>query len=169
MGYLKFSRKIEMEVGMSIRITTMLAVLLSWGVFFQSVDAVAQSISAKDSQMNITKIKITVGGESATANIYDNPAARDFLRQMPMTLTLKDYNNTEKISDLPQKLSTKEAPDGITPSRGDITYYAPWGNLAIFYKGFNYSRGLIILGKVESNLKILEQDGPFKATFEIVK
>lgn len=152
---------------MSVRNTTMLSVLLSLGMFFQHAEA--QSISAKESEMKITKIKITVGNDSATANIFDNPAARDFLRLMPMTFTLKDYNSTEKVSDLPQKLSTKQAPEGMTPARGDITYYAPWGNLAIFYKDFTYSRGLIILGKVESNSKILEQEGPFKATFEILK
>ena len=64
---------------------------------------------------------------------------------LPLTLTLKDYAGTEKISDLPRKLSTQGAPSGSDPSVGDITLYAPWGNLAIFYRDFGYASGLIIL------------------------
>ncbi len=44
---------------------------------------------------------------------------------------------------------TKDAPAGYKPSVGDITFYAPWGNLAIFYKGFSYSNGLIVMGKID--------------------
>lgn len=154
---------------MSSRKKIVLSIFLSAGIFFQFNSTMAQASSKRETEMKRTKIKITIGSESAIADIYDNPTGRDFLSQMPLTLTLKDYNNTEKISDLPQKLSTKEAPEGSDPSSGDITYYAPWGNLAIFYKDFTYSRGLIILGKIESNPKILEHAAPFKATFEIVK
>jgi hypothetical protein len=49
---------------------------------------------------------------------------------------LKNYASTEKISYLARKLSTEGAPAGCDPDVGDITYYAPWGNLAIFYKDF---------------------------------
>jgi len=34
---------------------------------------------------------------------------------------------------------------------GTLAYYAPWGNLAFFYKDFGYSRGLIFLGTVDGN------------------
>jgi hypothetical protein len=43
----------------------------------------------------------------------------------PLTLTLEDYASIEKISDLPERLSTEDAPAGIDPAVGDITYYAP--------------------------------------------
>ena len=48
-----------------------------------------------------------------------------------MTMTLEDYASTEKITYLSRKLSTADAPAGVDPDAGDITYYAPWGNLAI--------------------------------------
>jgi hypothetical protein len=64
---------------------------------------------------------------------------------------LDDYNRTEKISDLPKKLTIRGAADGVEPAAGDIAYYPPWGNLAIFYKDFNYSRGLVKLGAIESS------------------
>ena len=58
--------------------------------------------------------------------------ARDFISLLPLTLTLEDYAKTEKISDLPRTLTKERAPAGSDPSVGDITYYSPWGNLAIF-------------------------------------
>ncbi|MEK5236474.1 cyclophilin-like fold protein [Paenibacillus sp. FSL L8-0470] len=41
-------------------------------------------------------------------------------------MTFDDYNRTEKISYLPNTLTTEEAPDGFDPSVGDLTLYAPW-------------------------------------------
>jgi hypothetical protein len=100
--------------------------------------------------------------------LLDNATARDFLSLLPMTLTLEDYNSTEKIGYPPRKLSTAGAPAGIDPSVGDIAYYAPWGNLAIFYKNFEYSKGLIGLGRVTSGIEALNVPGSVKVTIERV-
>ena len=86
-----------------------------------------------------------------------------------MTLTLVDYASTEKISDLPRRLSTKGAPSGITPKVGDVTYYAPWGNLAIFHKDFRHSNGLVKLGGLDSGIEIIRRPGPFKVTIPKVE
>ncbi len=95
------------------------------------------------------KIKMTTGNAALTATMLDNATSRDFMSMLPLTLTLRDYAGTEKVSDLPRKLSTKGAPPGSDPAVGDITLYAPWGNLAIFYKDFEYARGLILLGRID--------------------
>ena len=52
---------------------------------------------------------------------------------------------------------------------GDITYYAPWGNLAIFYKDFGYSRSLIMLGKLDSGIEKLAKAADGKLTIELAK
>lgn len=109
-----------------------------------------------DAFMEDVKVKLTFNNEVAIVNMYDNPTSRDFLSQLPLTITLEDYAGTEKISYLSKKLSTEEAPSGSDPSVGDFAYYAPWGNLAIYYKDFGYSNGLITLGKIESGLENLE-------------
>jgi hypothetical protein len=103
------------------------------------------------------KIRIDVDGAHLTATVDDTAASRDFVSLLPLTLTLEDYNRTEKISDLPKRLSTQSAPAGVDPSRGDIAYYALWGNLAIFYQDFPYSRGLVKLGRIDSGIEVLEQ------------
>ena len=115
------------------------------------------------------KIRMNVGGQTITATLDDNETARDFVSLFPMTLTLEDYASTEKISYLPRRLSTKEAPPGCDPAVGDITYYAPWGNLALFYRDFGYSSGLIKLGSFDSGAEVLERPGPLKVTIESMR
>ena len=114
------------------------------------------------------KIRLTFDGKAVEATLLDNATARDFLSLLPMTLTLEDYNSTEKIGYPPRRLSTADAPAGIDPSAGDIAYYAPWGNLAVFYKDFGYSRGLIGLGWVVSGIEALTMPGSVKVTIERV-
>lgn len=101
------------------------------------------------------KIRIIAKGRAFTAVLEDNAASRDFAALLPIELTLKDYHGTEKIADLPSRLSAKGAPDGIDPTTGDLTYYAPWGNLALFYRDFGYSRGLVRLGRIEGDMEDL--------------
>ncbi len=117
---------------------------------------------------NVMKIRLTINGKAMTATLSDNATVRDFVSLLPMTLTLEDYEATEKISYLPRKLSTAGAPAGSDPSVGDITYYAPWGNLAIFYRDFGYSKGLIQLGRIDSGIEALNVPGSLKVTIEPV-
>lgn len=101
------------------------------------------------------QIRLIAGGRAFRATLEDNAATRDFVTLLPLELTLSDYNRTEKIADLPKRLSTEGSPDGIDPQIGDIAYYAPWGNLAIFYRDFGYSKGLVRLGKIADSLAAL--------------
>lgn len=113
------------------------------------------------------KLKITVGETVVWATLEDNPTSRDFIKLLPFTIDMRDYKNTEKIFDPPKKLSTNGAPSGTNPDVGDITYYAPWGNIAIFYKDFPYSNGLIKLGKIEGPIDFLKVSGVLNAKIEL--
>jgi len=97
------------------------------------------------------KILLKTASETLTATLSDTPTARDLVAQLPLTLDLSDYASTEKIATLPRKLTTRDAPSGSDPEVGSLAYYAPWGNLAFFYKDFGYSRGLILLGTVDGD------------------
>jgi hypothetical protein len=94
----------------------------------------------------------------ATATLDDNRSAEDFATLLPLTLHLKDYKATEKIADLPKPVTTEGAPGFYTPSSGDICFYAPWGNLAFFYKDGAPSEGLVRLGRFASGLDKFAQD-----------
>ena len=116
----------------------------------------------------IMQIRIKAGGRTLTARLEESAAARDFAALLPLELTLKDYASTEKIADLPRKLTAEGAPAGVDPDVGDIAYYAPWGNLAIYYRDFGYSRGLVRLGRIETGIERLGSlDGP--VTIDVVE
>jgi hypothetical protein len=124
---------------------------------------------ASGQEASTMKIRLTFDGKAVEATPLDNATTRDLLSLLPMTLTLEDDSSTEKIGYPPRKLSTPGAPAGVDPSVGDIAYYAPWGNLAIFYKDFGYSRGLIGLGRIDSGIEALNVSGSLKVTIERVR
>lgn len=104
------------------------------------------------------KVSISIGNEKVLATLADNPTAKEFYALLPLEVKLEDYAGTEKISQLQKKLTIQSAPEGYQASTGDLTYYAPWGNLAIFYRDFSYAKGLVSLGKIESGLGILTKN-----------
>lgn len=108
--------------------------------------------------MRTTILKITLGDRPFTAALADSSAARAFAAQLPLTLTLQDYEGTEKIAAVPARLP--DEPGAVHTARpGDITYYAPWGNLALFYgHGPSAPPGLVYLGRFEGDVTAALRD-----------
>lgn len=110
-------------------------------------------------------MRLTFDGEEAVVVLENNETARDFLAMLPATFTFEDYAGSEKISYLPRVLSTADAPDSYAPQIGDVTLYAPWGNLAIFYGEADRSSGLVPMGYVETGIELLAaMDGDFSVS-----
>lgn len=114
------------------------------------------------------KVNITVGNRTITATIEDNAAGRDFLSRLPLEVTLNDYNNvTEKIFYPDPVLTTEGVTRGCAPTPGDITIYAPWGNVAIFCKRWSHSSDLIKIGRIDGNgIEALTVDGDIRVKIE---
>lgn len=64
-------------------------------------------------------------------------------------LAVEDYSTNEKIAYLPRKLTEDGSGPFSNEAAGDLCYYAPWGNLAFFYGGYQYSPGLIRIGRLD--------------------
>ncbi|MBE2210893.1 MAG: hypothetical protein IAE66_04735 [Xanthomonadaceae bacterium] len=111
-------------------------------------------------------IRITVENDTLSATLDNTRSAHDFAALLPLTLELDDYGGIEKVSELPRRLSTEGAPAGVTPAVGDLAYYAPWGNLAIFIEDFSYSRGLVRLGQVQGDVAPLRRKGRLTVRIE---
>lgn len=139
-----------------------------WLAGFAAAGVVAASMvpPLAFAQQKPMKIRIQLDDAVATATLEDSVVARDFAAMLPLTVTLKDYAAIERITDLPRKLSIAQASMGMTPVTGDIAYYAPWGNLAIYLSGTVSDRGLVRLGKVDSGLSALQRPGPFTVRIE---
>lgn len=62
------------------------------------------------------KVRLRLPDRTPTGMLYDTVTARDFASLLP--LTLEDYAKTEKISDLPRKLTGKARRRGPTLPSG---------------------------------------------------
>ena len=114
-------------------------------------------------------LAITAGERIFSVTLADHAAARAFVAQLPLSMTLKDFNGTEKIATLPASLPVAGQPAGYTPSAGDLAYYAPWGNLCLFYRSFRYSPGLVYLGHAApSAIAFLEKVAAQTVTIRVV-
>lgn len=124
----------------------------------------SQADASSDASASAAKIKLTFGENEAVVTLEDNATTRDFLSMLPVTLTFQDYAGSEKISYLSRSLSTDGAPSTYDPDVGDLILYAPWGNLAIFYRDTGRSSGPVPMGHVESGL---EQLAAMNGNFEV--
>lgn len=112
------------------------------------------------------KIRIAFNGRDFTATLDDTPSARDLASMLPLDLTIDDYSTNEKIAYLPRKLTEDGSGPFTNEAAGDLCYYAPWGNLAFFYAGYRYSRGLIRLGRLDGGVELLLVRGKFPLRVE---
>ena len=148
----------------------MLKKLLKKSIFILGFMIVFQIIIlAQNDTGGKTMIKMTFAGNEIYGEILNTRSGKEFLSQLPATLKFEDYNSTEKISYLQSKLSGQGEPEGFTPKRGDISYYMPWGNLAIFYRDFRYSRSLIKIGTLNDIDKLENMRGSFEVKIEAVE
>ncbi len=103
---------------------------------------------------NIAEIEIITGSEKAEGIVYDNNAGKSFLELLPITIKMSDYNNTEKIGKVGNKINIKGEPSSFDPDKSDIAYYQPFGNLCFFYRDFGLSHSLYSIGKVTKGIEI---------------
>lgn len=115
------------------------------------------------------KIDVKIGSTTLTATLADNSSADEFaalLTQGEITVDMHDYNNFEKVGDLPQNVVTND--EEITTEPGDIILYN--GNqITIYYDTNTYS--FTRLGKIDGvsqdELKSLLGEGNVRVTFSM--
>ncbi len=143
---------------------------LSLCACFAMLMTITAPSQAQQASAEGVRVRFTIEGKALNATLEDNSASRSFLAMLPVEVTLEDYASNEKIFYPAEKLSTADVPDGVDPEPGDITYYAPWGDVALFYRDFRYSTGLVRLGRFdEGAVPVLSASGSLKARIEIIK
>ena len=114
------------------------------------------------------QIRLAVDGHTATATLNDNPTARDFASLLPLTLNMQDLFGREKPGRLPRPINPGESQ--ATYQVGDLGYWAPSHDLAIFYADDGQtipSPGIVIIGRIDSGLDVIaEAGGSFQLTIE---
>ena len=115
------------------------------------------------------KIRIFFDEHDFTATLEDSASTRDFLSMLPLDLTASDFAHNEKIAYLPRKLD--ETAHGPFPNTapGDVCYYIPWGNLALFHGDYVSTRDLIRLGRLDGGVEPLLTRGKFPLRIERIQ
>ena len=111
------------------------------------------------------RIKISFNDLTLTAVLYDNPSARDLASLFPLDLAIEDFGNNEKIVRLPRKLTEDGSGPFGNEQPGDLCYFKPWGNLALFHDNYRWD-GLIRLGRFEGGFEPLLVRGKFPVRIE---
>ncbi|WP_373073425.1 cyclophilin-like fold protein [Sulfurimonas sp.] len=96
------------------------------------------------------KISIESNGEVTIFELNNSNASKDLLAQLPMNIEVENYSHNEKIFYPPKKLSTSNTPMA-NAKNGTLAYYAPWGDVVMFYKDFGSVSGLYELGRCIEN------------------
>lgn len=113
-------------------------------------------------------IRLTVGDQTAAASLNDTATARDFATLLPLTLDMHDLFGREKPGALPRSLTAGNGQS--TYEVGDIGYWAPNHDIAIFYDHDGQhipSPGIVIIGTVTSGIDVIADAGnSFQLTIE---
>ena len=121
-------------------------------------------------QPNTMKIRLTLDNSKAiTATLIDSETTRDFVSLLPLTLTMNDLFGREKFARLPRAIST-EAKRTHTYEVGNVAYWSPGPDLAIFYRRDGQkipAPGIIVIGKLDSAaVEALNVPGSVRVAFE---
>ena len=100
-------------------------------------------------------INITANGKTTVFRLNDSTAARELYAQLPLSISVEDYSHNEKIFYPPKKLNTSGTPKA-NATAGTLAYYAPWGDVVMFYKDFGSAPGLHELGQAVSGDEFIQ-------------
>lgn len=117
------------------------------------------------------KIALRIEDTAITATLVDNKTTQDFVSLLPLTLTMNDLFRREKFAHLPRAIS-KEGKRMHTYKVGDVAYWSPGPDLAIFYRHDGQEipdPGIIVIGKIESGVEVLNVSGSVKVTVELIE
>lgn len=115
-----------------------------------------------------TGIRIIFGDNVVNAQLRDNAPARALMERLPLTLSFSDLNAVEKIARLDAALPMTGMPDSDDPKPGDIGWYAPSGDLVLYYGDVGRWPGIARIGRITGDLKaVAGQHDDFTATIEL--
>ena len=123
-------------------------ILLSFLIFIiTACNSIYGDSSAMINTLN-NYVTLKINSKEYKLMLYDNDTARDFLKMLPLTITMNDLNSNEKYHNLSKSLTTKSERVGSI-KRGDFMLY---GNncLVLFYESFSTSYSYTRIGYIEN-------------------
>lgn len=118
-----------------------------------------------------TAIRITIGDTRLEGVLYDSNMARQFIAQLPQTITMSNYGGREVYGGIDKAIAV-EGEGQLRFEDGDITYCPANNTAAIFYSQSsnpNLTMRIYPIGKVTSDLSIFPGlPSRVNITFEII-
>ena len=116
---------------------------------------------------NGEKMQVSVhsNGNITVFQLNNSPASKELYDQLPLIIEVENYSHNEKIFYPPKKLDTSNTPLADA-KMGTLAYYAPWGNVVMFYRDFGKASGLYDLGYAVSGVEHIQN---MSGTIEITK
>ena len=110
----------------------------------------------KENPTNELQIRVEgKDGQDIVFRLNDCPAANTLYEQLPLSIQIEDYSHNEKIFYPPNELDTSKTPLAEGPA-GTLAYYAPWGNVVLYYGESGGASGLYELGEAVSSADQIE-------------
>lgn len=116
-----------------------------------------QKVGASPSGVKtVMRIMVSSNENTMVFELNNSQAARDLYAQLPLSIGVEDYGGNEKIFYPPKKLNTTGTPPAKDVKAGTLAYYAPWGDVVMFYGSFGSAEGLYDLGRIISGSEHIE-------------
>lgn len=109
-----------------------------------------------ENEQTARQLQVQFDGGTVVYALNDSSAADALLAQLPLTVEVEDYSTNEKIFYPPLPLDTTDAPPA-EGGAGTLAYYAPWGDVVMFYDSFGPNPSLYELGRVVSGVEWIGQ------------
>lgn len=97
----------------------------------------------------------TENGDTLVFELNDSAAASSLYEQLLLSVEVKDFSTNEKIFYLTEKLDITDT-STAEMSVGTLAYYAPWGNVVMFYDEYSPNGDLYELGHIITGFEKIE-------------
>lgn len=131
--------------------------------------AETENLTEGEAETEMNLINLAVNGTTLTAELADNSSAqalRELLAEGPLTVSMSDYGNMEKVGPLGTDLPTNN--EQITTQAGDLILYQ--GNALVIYyapNSWNFTRLGRIKDMTAEELKELLGSGDVEVTLSL--
>jgi len=137
-------------------LTTAVTLIIVSAFAGQVLTWVEKDASNRAEVQKIMKVSVTANSKTTVFELNNSQAASDLYAQLPLSIKVEDYSDNEKIFYPPRKLNTINAPQADARA-GTLAYYAPWGDVVMFYDSFGSASGLYVLGLAVSGSEYINE------------
>ena len=138
------------------RFSTLIVIIMLNILTLQVNGQVSKDESNTAKAKTTMRVRVAANGKTTVFELNTSQAAKDLYAQLPLSIKVENYSNNEKIFYPPNKLNTNNTPQADAKV-GTLAYYAPWGDVVMFYGDFGSAPGLYELGHAVSGSNLINQ------------